>query len=105
MRLEPEYIPRILLSTILFGLGASVLLASFTGPSCLCPLILVGQQPPPPTPFYQSYQLWGIIVASLLIGTSILILVLPRDKPAKRTRPDELDVAVGPARVSFDQVG
>src|SRR5438445_219466 len=52
---KPEFIPRILLSLILFGLGSSLLI--FGNPGCLCPLELVGQPHPPPA----IYPIWKIL--------------------------------------------
>ena len=77
--LKPEFIPRILLSLILFSLGSSFLL--FAPPSCLCPLVIVGQPLPPPP----VYPVWELMLVVSLIGAGILVLVLPSDKPIRRT--------------------
>jgi len=73
LHLEPEYIPKILLSIILFGLGSSLLLATLAAPSCLCPLVIVGQQSPTPKP--PPYLLWGNMISLSLLGTAILVLI------------------------------
>jgi len=76
--LKPEFIPRILLSLILFGLGSSLLI--FANPGCLCPLELAGQPQPPPT-----YPIWEITIAGLLISAGALVLLIPSDKPIRQT--------------------
>jgi len=50
--IKPEFIPRILLSLILFALGSS--------------LLIFANAPPP-------YSIWGIIIAGLLIGAGVLV--------------------------------
>src|SRR5881398_2135394 len=77
--LKPEFIPRILLSLILFSLGSLFLL--FPAPSCICPLLLVGQPLPPPP----VYPVWELKLVVSLIGAGILVLVLPSDRPIRRT--------------------
>jgi len=77
--LKPEFIPRILPSLILFSLGSLFLL--FAAPSCICPLLLVGQPLPPPP----VYPIWELMLVVLLIGAGILVIVLPSDKPIRRT--------------------
>jgi len=61
---KPEFIPRILLSLILFALGSSLLILA---------------NPPPP------YSTWGIIIAVLLIGAGVLVSLIPSDKPIRQT--------------------
>ncbi|OLD13426.1 hypothetical protein AUF78_09460 [archaeon 13_1_20CM_2_51_12] len=95
LRFEPDYIPRILLSMIFFGLGSSLQLATLAAPSCLCPLMIVGQPSPPLQP--PTYLIWGIMIALLLIGAGIIVLVLPRDKPTKRTESPASDL-IGTAK-------
>src|SRR5213083_3768432 len=83
--LKPEFIPRILLSLILFSLGSLFLL--FAAPSCICPLLLVGQLLPPPP----VYPVWQLMLVVSLIGAGIMVLVLPSDKPRRTkisTSPD-----------------
>jgi hypothetical protein len=75
---KPEFIPRILLSLILFGLGSSLLI--FGNPGCLCPLEPAGQPHPPPT-----YPIWEIGIVALLIGAGVLVLLIPSDKPLSQT--------------------
>ncbi len=75
---KPEYIPRILLSLILFCLGSSLLIFANTG--CPCPVELAGQPHPPPT-----YPIWEIVIVALLIGAGVLVLLIPSDKPLRRT--------------------
>src|SRR5436305_15277690 len=77
--LKPEFIPRILLSLILFSLGSLFLL--FSAPSCICPLLLV-EQPLPPPPVY---PVWELMLVVSLIGAGIMVLVLPSDRPVRRT--------------------
>src|SRR2546426_3156559 len=67
---KPEFIPRILLSLILFGLGTSFLL--FAAPGCACPEVTLGQ-PVSPSPIY---PVWELTLAVLLIGAGIFVLVL-----------------------------
>jgi len=74
---KPEFIPRILLSLILFGLGTSFLL--FAAPGCACPEVTLGQ-PVSPSPIY---PVWELTLAVLLIGAGIFVLVLPSDKPIR----------------------
>src|SRR5438093_5865796 len=76
---KPEFIPRIMLSLILFSLGSSLLL--FATPSCICTLVMVGQPLPPPP----VYPVWEFMLVVSLIGAGILVLVLPSDKPVRRT--------------------
>ncbi|OLE90792.1 MAG: hypothetical protein AUF79_08555 [Crenarchaeota archaeon 13_1_20CM_2_51_8] len=45
--------------------------------------MIVGQPPPPSSP--PSYLVWGIMSSLSLIGAGIFVLVLPRDKPTRRT--------------------
>jgi hypothetical protein len=61
---KPEYIPRTLLSLILFALGSS--------------LLIFANSPPP-------YSIWGIIIAGLLIGAGVLVLLILSDKPIRQT--------------------
>jgi len=61
---KPEFIPRILLSLILFALGSS---------------LLIFANPPPP------YSIWGIMIAGILIGAGVLVLLIPSDKPIRQT--------------------
>ena len=77
--LKPEFIPRILLSLILFGLGSSLLI--FANPGCLCPLELAGQPHPPPP----AYPIWEITIVGLLTGAGVLVLLIPSDKPMRQT--------------------
>jgi len=61
---KPVFIPRILLSLILFGLGS---------------LLLIFANPPPP------YSIWEIVIVWLLIGAGVLVLLIPSDKPTRQT--------------------
>jgi hypothetical protein len=62
--LKPEFIPRLLLSLILFGLGSA---------------LLIFANPPPP------YSIWGIIIVGVLIGAGVLVLLIPSDKQIRKT--------------------
>jgi len=93
--LKPEFIPRILLSLILFSLGSLFLL--FAAPSCICPLLLVGQPLPPPP----VYPVWELMLVVSLIGAGIMVLVLPSDRPIKRT---EISTSSDPSSDSSLQI-
>ena len=77
--LKPEFIPRILLSLILFGLGSSLLI--FGNPGCLCPLALAGQPNPPPA----IYPIWEIVIVVLLISAGVFVLLIPTGRPIRQT--------------------
>ena len=93
--LKPEFIPRILLSLILFSLASLFLL--FAAPSCICPLLLVGQPLPPPP----VYPVWELMLVVSLIGAGIMVLVLPSDRPIKRT---EISTSPDPSSDSSLQI-
>ncbi|OLE90281.1 MAG: hypothetical protein AUF79_10735 [Crenarchaeota archaeon 13_1_20CM_2_51_8] len=76
---KPEFIPRILLSLILFGLGSALLI--FGNPGCLCPLELVGQPHPPPT----IYPILQIVIVVLLISAGVFVLLIPSGRPIRQT--------------------
>jgi len=76
---KPEFIPRMLLSLILFGLGSSLLI--FGNPGCLCPLELVGQPHPPPA----IYPILEIVIVVLLITAGVFVLLIPSDRPIRQT--------------------